>query len=99
MCGRSLAVRDALIQTRTRYSAGVKALLRRDGWRLPNGTPEHTARQGAKPPPEAAGGSKPAPPPPALEPPQVQMSTPLAQCPPVSSTGAAAGTRHSPPAV
>jgi len=40
-----LAVRDALIRTRTRYVAVVKALLRRDGWRLPSGRPEHTARK------------------------------------------------------
>lgn len=36
-----LAVRDALIRTRTRYVALVKALLRRDGWRLPRGVPAH----------------------------------------------------------
>jgi len=40
-----LAVREALIRTRTRYVAVVKALLRRDGWRLPSGMPEHTARK------------------------------------------------------
>ncbi len=49
-----LAVRDALIRTRTRYCAVVKALLRRDGWRTPNGTPEHTARHVARLPLEAA---------------------------------------------
>jgi transposase len=40
-----LAVRDALIRTRTRAVAVVKALLRRDGWRLPSGMPEHTTRK------------------------------------------------------
>ncbi len=37
-----LAVRDALIRTRTRYVSVVKALVRRDGLRLPPGNPEHT---------------------------------------------------------
>ena len=37
-----LAVRDALIRTRTRYVSVVKALARRDGLRLPPGTPVHT---------------------------------------------------------
>jgi len=37
-----LAVRDALIRTRTRYVSVVKALARRDGLRLPPGKPVHT---------------------------------------------------------
>lgn len=37
-----LAVRDALIRTRTRYVNVVKALVRRDGLRLPGGGPIHT---------------------------------------------------------
>ncbi len=37
-----LAVREALIRTRTRYVALVKALVRREGLRLPSGEPEHT---------------------------------------------------------
>jgi transposase len=40
-----LAVRDALVRTRTRYVAVIKALVRRDGLRLPSGEPEHTARK------------------------------------------------------
>ncbi len=38
-----LAVREALVRTRTRYVAVIKALVRRDGLRLPSGEPEHTA--------------------------------------------------------
>jgi transposase len=38
-----LAVRDTLVRTRTRYVGLLKALLRRDGHRLPSGSPEHTA--------------------------------------------------------
>ena len=38
-----LAVRDALVRTRTRYVAVIKALVRRDGLRLPSGEPERTA--------------------------------------------------------
>jgi hypothetical protein len=37
-----LAVRDALVRTRTRYVSVVKALARRDGLRLPPGNPVHT---------------------------------------------------------
>jgi len=37
-----LAVRDALIRTRTHSVSVVKALVRRDGLRLPPGNPEHT---------------------------------------------------------
>jgi len=37
-----LAVRDALIRTRTRYVSVVKALARRDGLRVPPGDPVHT---------------------------------------------------------
>lgn len=37
-----LAVRDALVRTRTRYVALVKALVRREGLRLPTGQPQHT---------------------------------------------------------
>ena len=40
-----LAVRDALIRTRTRYVAVIKALVRRDGLRLPSGKAEHTERK------------------------------------------------------
>ena len=36
-----LAVRDALIRTRTRYVSVVRALTRRDGLRLASGGPEH----------------------------------------------------------
>jgi transposase len=38
-----LAVRDALVRTRTRHVAVLKALVRRDGLRLAAGTPERTA--------------------------------------------------------
>jgi transposase len=38
-----LAVRDALVRTRTRYVAVIKALVRRDGLRLAQGEPERTA--------------------------------------------------------
>ncbi len=38
-----LAVRDSLVRTRSRYVGLLKALLRRDGLRLPSGMPEHTA--------------------------------------------------------
>ena len=37
-----LAVREALIRTRTRYVALVKAVVRREGLRLSSGSPEHT---------------------------------------------------------
>ncbi|MGH2602993.1 MAG: IS110 family transposase, partial [Dehalococcoidia bacterium] len=40
-----LAVRDALVRTRTRYVAVIKALVRRDGLRLPSGNAEHTERK------------------------------------------------------
>src|SRR5712664_4697578 len=40
-----LAVREALIRTRSRYVAIVKSVLRRDGWRLPSGMPAHTVRK------------------------------------------------------
>ena len=39
----SLAVREALVRTRTRYVAVIKALVRRDGLRLAHGEPERTA--------------------------------------------------------
>ncbi|MGH7521298.1 MAG: IS110 family transposase, partial [Gemmatimonadales bacterium] len=49
-----LAVRDALIRTRTRYIALTKALVRRDGLRLPSGAPAHTdAKLAALPLPPA----------------------------------------------
>ena len=49
-----LAVRDALIRTRTRYVALTKALVRRDGLRLPSGMPAHTdAKLAALPLPPA----------------------------------------------
>lgn len=37
-----LAVRDALVRTRTRYVAIIKAFVRREGLRLPSGEPERT---------------------------------------------------------
>jgi transposase len=40
-----LAVREALIRTRSRYVAIVKSVVRRDGWRLPSGRPAHTVRK------------------------------------------------------
>ena len=40
-----LAVRDALIRTRTRYVNVVRALTRRDGLRLASGGPEHLERK------------------------------------------------------
>jgi len=49
-----LAVRDALIRTRTRYVALTKALVRRDGLRVPSGAPAHTdAKLAALPLPPA----------------------------------------------
>ncbi len=38
-----LLVRDALVRTRTRYVALIKAAVRREGLRLPQGEAEHTA--------------------------------------------------------
>jgi len=38
-----LAVRDALVRTRTRYVAMIKAMVRREGLRLRSGEPAHTA--------------------------------------------------------
>jgi transposase len=38
-----LAVRDALVRTRTRYVSLIKAAVRREGLRLSQGEPEHTA--------------------------------------------------------
>jgi Cupin domain len=38
-----LAVRDALVRTRTGYIALTGALLRRHGWRVLTGSSEHTA--------------------------------------------------------
>jgi transposase len=37
-----LVVRDALVRTRTRYVAIIKAFVRREGLRVPNGDVEHT---------------------------------------------------------
>ena len=37
-----LAVRDALVRTRTRYVAIIKAAVRREGLRIPSGDAEHT---------------------------------------------------------
>ena len=52
-----LAVRDALIRTRTRYVSVVKALVRRDGLRLPPGNPVHTeAKLAALPLPAPLAG-------------------------------------------
>jgi transposase len=39
----ALAVRDALVRTRTRYVSLIKAAVRREGLRLSQGEPEHTA--------------------------------------------------------
>jgi hypothetical protein len=52
-----LAVRDTVVRTRTRYVALVKALVRRDGFRLASGAAEHTLAKLAAlplPPPLAA---------------------------------------------
>lgn len=43
-----LAVRDALVRTRTRYVAIIKAFIRREGFRLRSGEPEHTAAKVAE---------------------------------------------------
>jgi transposase len=40
-----LAVREALVRTRTRYIALVKAFVRRDGLRVPSSTAEYVARR------------------------------------------------------
>ena len=40
-----LAVRDALIRTRSRYVNVVRALTRREGLRVPTGNPEHLERK------------------------------------------------------
>jgi len=40
-----LMVRDALVRTRTRYVALIKAAVRREGLRLPQGEAEHTAKK------------------------------------------------------
>jgi transposase len=40
-----LAVRDALVRTRTRYLALIRALLRRHGWRVPTGSAETFSRR------------------------------------------------------
>jgi transposase len=49
-----LAVRDALVRTRTRYVALIKAAVRREGLRLTQGEPERTvAKLAAVPLPEA----------------------------------------------
>jgi transposase len=40
-----LAVRDALVRTRTRYIAIIKAAVRREGLRLPSSEAQHTARE------------------------------------------------------
>ncbi len=54
-----LAVRDALIRTRTRYVSVVKALARRDGLRLPSGKPVHTeAKLAALVLPARGGGTR-----------------------------------------
>jgi transposase len=37
-----LAVRDAVVRTRTRYVAIIKAFVRREGYRVRSGEPEHT---------------------------------------------------------
>ena len=42
---QELAVRDALVRTRTRFSAVIKAAVRREGLRLPLGDPERTAQK------------------------------------------------------
>jgi len=43
-----LAVRDALVRTRTRYIAIIKAAVRREGLRLTSGEAQHTARKVAE---------------------------------------------------
>ena len=43
-----LAVRDALVKTRTRYVAVIKALVRRDGLRLPSGNADRAQAGGAR---------------------------------------------------
>lgn len=43
-----LAVRDALVRTRTRYVAIIKAAVRREGLRLVSGEAQHTARKVAE---------------------------------------------------
>jgi hypothetical protein len=40
-----LGVRDALVRTRTRYIALIRARLRQDGWRMPTGTAEGFTRR------------------------------------------------------
>jgi transposase len=40
-----LAVRDALVRTRTRYISLIRALLRRHGWRVPMGSAETFSRR------------------------------------------------------
>jgi hypothetical protein len=40
-----LAVRDALVRTRTGYIALTRALLRRHGWRVPTGSAETFSRR------------------------------------------------------
>ncbi len=94
-----LAVRDALIRTRTRYSAVVKALLRRDGWRLPNGTPEHTARQVAKLPLESAVVTELAPLLALLAPLQVQIEAADAQLQAVAAQDAVVQRLQSVPTI
>src|SRR5690348_179005 len=44
----TLAVRDALVRTRTRYVAVIKAAVRREGLRLPSGEAEHTGAKLAR---------------------------------------------------
>jgi transposase len=45
-----LAVREALVRTRTRYAALIKAAVRREGLRLTGGEVEHTAEKLARTP-------------------------------------------------
>jgi transposase len=45
-----LAVREALVRTRTRYAALIKAAVRREGLRLTSGEVEHTAEKLARTP-------------------------------------------------
>ena len=55
-----LAVRDALVRTRTRYIALIKATVRREGWRLPSGEAEPAvARLAALPSPPTCARSSP----------------------------------------
>jgi transposase len=42
---RGLGVREALVRTRTRYVAVIRAHLRQDGWRVPSGSTDGVSRR------------------------------------------------------